>query len=143
VTVNLATGAGTGGDAQGDVFVSIENVIGSAFNDVIIAKANVWNNVFDGRGGDDTLTGGLGDDAFVFRLGEGSDAITDFSPLAASNNDVIQLVGFGAAFDTFAEVMAAASQNGADVVIDFGSGQTLTLQNLTLAALASADFIFG
>jgi Ca2+-binding RTX toxin-like protein len=143
VTVNLATGAGTGGDAQGDVFVSIENVIGSAFNDVIIAKANVWNNVFDGRGGDDTLTGGLGDDAFVFRLGEGSDAITDFSPLAASNNDVIELVGFGAAFDSFAEVMAAASQNGADVVIDFGSGQTLTLQNLTLAALASADFIFG
>jgi Ca2+-binding RTX toxin-like protein len=143
VTVNLATGAGTGGDAQGDVFVSIENVIGSAFADVIVGKANVWNNVFDGRGGDDTLTGGLGDDAFVFRLGEGSDAITDFSPLAASNNDVIELVGFGAAFDSFAEVMAAASQNGADVVIDFGSGQTLTLQNLTLAALASADFIFG
>ena len=40
VTVNLATGLGSGGDAQGDALVSIENVIGSAFNDVIVGKAN-------------------------------------------------------------------------------------------------------
>jgi Ca2+-binding RTX toxin-like protein len=143
VTVNLQTGSGTGGHAQGDVLVSIEDVIGSAFDDVIVGKNNVWDNVFDGRGGNDTYTGGLGNDVFVFRASSGADTVTDFSAAAASNNDAVQLVGFGAAFDSFAEVIAAASQVGADTVIDFGGGQTLTLQNTTLASLAAGDFIFG
>jgi Ca2+-binding RTX toxin-like protein len=141
VTVNLQTGSGAGGHAQGDVLVSIEDVIGSAFNDVIIGKNNVWDNVFDGRGGDDTYTGGLGDDVFVFRLNEGSDTITDF--LAGGADDAVQLAGFGAAFDSFGEIIAAATQIGADTVIDFGGGQTLTLQNVTLANLDASDFLFG
>ncbi len=143
VTVNLQTGLGTGGHAQGDVFVSIEDVTGSDFADVIVGKNNLWDNVFDGRGGNDTYTGGLGNDVFVFRASSGADAVTDFSPLALSNNDAVQLIGFGAGSDTFAEVIAAASQVGADTVIDFGAGQTLTLQNVTLASLTSDDFIFG
>ncbi len=141
VTVNLQTGAGSGGHAQGDVLVSIEDVIGSAFNDVIIGKNNVWDNVFDGRGGNDTYTGGLGNDVFVFRLNEGSDTITDF--VAGGAADAVQLAGFGAGFDSFAEVIAAATQVGADTIIDFGAGQTLTLQNVTLANLNAGDFIFG
>ncbi len=141
VTVNLQTGSGVGGHAQGDVLVSIEDVIGSAFNDVIIGKNNVWDNVFDGRGGNDTYTGGLGDDVFVFRLNEGADTITDF--VAGGAADAVQLAGFGAGFDSFAEVIAAATQVGADTIIDFGAGQTLTLQNVTLGALNAGDFIFG
>src|SRR6185436_1628474 len=35
-----------------------------------------------------------------------------------------------------------ATQQGADTVIDFGNGDTLTLQNVTLAALVAGDFIF-
>jgi Ca2+-binding RTX toxin-like protein len=143
VTVNLQTGLGTGGHAQGDVFVSIEDVTGSEFADVIIGKNNVWDNVFDGRGGNDTYTGGLGNDVFVFRAASGADTVTDFSVAALSNNDTVQLLGFGAAFDTFAEVIAAASQVGAHTVIDFGAGQTLTLQNVNLASLTSGDFLFG
>jgi Ca2+-binding RTX toxin-like protein len=141
VTVNLQTGSGLGGHAQGDVLVSIEDVIGSAFADVIIGKANVWDNVFDGRGGDDTYTGGLGDDVFVFRLNEGADIITDF--VAGGTADAVQLAGFGASFDSFAEIIAAATQIGADTIIDFGAGQTLTLNNVALANLTSGDFIFG
>ncbi len=141
VTVNLQTGAGLGGHAQGDVLVSIEDVIGSAFADVIVGKNNVWDNVFDGRGGNDTYTGGLGNDVFVFRLNEGADTITDF--VAGGIVDAVQLVGFGASFDSFGEIIAAATQIGADTVIDFGAGQTLTLQNVTLANLSSGDFIFG
>uniref|UniRef100_UPI0039F6C969 beta strand repeat-containing protein n=1 Tax=Herbaspirillum huttiense TaxID=863372 RepID=UPI0039F6C969 len=37
VTVNLANGSGSGGFAQGDSYSSIQNVIGSAFDDTIIA----------------------------------------------------------------------------------------------------------
>ncbi len=143
VTVNLQTGLGTGGHAQGDVFVSIEDVTGSEFADVIVGKNNVWDNVFDGRGGNDTYTGGLGNDVFVFRSNSGADTVTDFSASALSNNDAVQLIGFGAAFDSFAEVIAAATQAGAHTMIDFGAGQTLTLQNTTLASLTGGDFILG
>lgn len=58
-------------------------------------------------------------------------------------NDAVQLLGFGANFDTFAEVITAATQTGADIVFDFGGGQTLTLQNTNLASLTSNDFFFG
>jgi Ca2+-binding RTX toxin-like protein len=142
INVNLGTSVGLGGDAQGDALVSIENVIGSAFNDVIIAKANTTIDVFDGGGGDDIMTGGLGGDTFVFRFAQGSDTITDFIAGAAAA-DVVSLAGFGAAFDSFAEVIAAGAQIGADTVFSFGGGQTLTLQNVTLGALNAGDFIFG
>ncbi len=142
VTVNLQTGAGSGGHAQGDAYASIENVIGSAFGDTIIGKNNAWDNLFDGRGGNDTMTGGLGNDTFVFRINEGSDTVTDFSAGAASG-DVIQMAGWGAAFDTFAEMIAVGVQSGGDVVFSFGNGQTLTLQNVTLGNLNAGDFIFG
>jgi hypothetical protein len=55
----------------------------------------------------------------------------------------VELHGFGASFDSFAEIIAAATQIGADTIIDFGGGQTLTLQNVALANLAAGDFLFG
>lgn len=79
----------------------------------------------------------------MFRAGQGADTITDFSPLAASNNDVVQLVGFGTSFDSFVEIIAVATQVGADTVLDFGGGQTLTLQSVTLGSLTAGDFMFG
>jgi hypothetical protein len=55
VTVNLSTGAGTGGSAQGDTYVHIQNVIGSAFNDTFVGNIDV--NSFDGgSGGQDTVS---------------------------------------------------------------------------------------
>ena len=39
VTVDLSTGIGSGGDAQGDILVSIENVSGSAGTDTLIGNA--------------------------------------------------------------------------------------------------------
>ncbi|WP_233526687.1 MULTISPECIES: calcium-binding protein [unclassified Herbaspirillum] len=55
VTVNLSTGAGTGGSAQGDTYVHIQNVIGSAFNDTFVG--NIDANSFDGgSGGQDTVS---------------------------------------------------------------------------------------
>jgi Ca2+-binding RTX toxin-like protein len=94
-----------------------------------------------GANQDDTLTGGPGDDTFTFVLGDDNDVITDF--VAGGTDDQIDVSGFGAAFDSFAEVFSAASQVGADTVIDFGGGDTITLQNVTLGNLTAADFIFS
>jgi len=73
VTVDLAAGTGHGGDAEGDSLNSIENVIGSAFDDRLVA----------GTAGN-RLTGGDGADTFAFTAIADSppgapDSITDFS----------------------------------------------------------------
>ncbi|MBC7738643.1 MAG: Hint domain-containing protein, partial [Candidatus Saccharibacteria bacterium] len=60
VAVNLSTGRGTGGDAQGDTLAGIENLIGSAFSDVLTGDAGA--NVLLGGADDDTLAGGAGAD---------------------------------------------------------------------------------
>ena len=56
VSVSLATGSGSGGDAQGDKLINIENLTGSGFNDAL--EGNGDSNVLNGGGGADTLTGG-------------------------------------------------------------------------------------
>ncbi|WP_376099227.1 M10 family metallopeptidase C-terminal domain-containing protein [Roseomonas sp. CCTCC AB2023176] len=97
VTVNLLRPAANRGDAAGDVFSRIEDVIGSSFDDVIRgdAAANLLvggggTDRLRGEGGDDTLIGGAGadglhggDGADSFRFGspsEGRDVILDFTP---------------------------------------------------------------
>ncbi len=60
VTVDLATGAAAGGDAAGDTLTNIENVFGSSHSDMLTA-GNEASQLF-GNAGDDTLTGGDGDD---------------------------------------------------------------------------------
>jgi Ca2+-binding RTX toxin-like protein len=79
VTVNLATGTGKGGDAEGDKLVAIENVTGSAFNDVLTGDAGA--NVLSGGKGDDTLVGSGGGDTM-----DGGDGIdtADYSNSTAA-----------------------------------------------------------
>jgi Ca2+-binding RTX toxin-like protein len=60
VGINLATGRGFGGTAEGDTLISIENVFGSYHNDSIIGTAG--NNEFYGGNGNDVLKGGGGND---------------------------------------------------------------------------------
>ena len=66
VTVDLSTGAASGGDAEGDTFSSIERVRGSAFDDHLTGDAGA--NLLSGEGGNDTIIGGGGKDALY---GEG------------------------------------------------------------------------
>ena len=69
VTINLQTGGGSGGDAEGDSFISIENLVGTNLADKLTGStgANVlWggegNDQLDGGGGNDSLYGDAGDD---------------------------------------------------------------------------------
>ena len=92
-----------------------------------------------GGAGDDLLTGGAGNDTFVVRAGEGNDTIADMA-LGVRGGDVIDFAGV---FAGFAEVMAAAGQVGADVVIAIDTDTHLTLAGQTLDRLHANDFLFA
>lgn len=124
---------------------SIENIgllgSGNSFavgNDLDnIVTGNSGNNTLDGGGGNDILTGGAGADMFVIAKGQGNDIITDFTP---AQGDVIRLDNFG--FKSFADVAAIMQQVGTNVVLSFGDGQSLILQNTQTSSLSAANFIF-
>lgn len=73
-----------------DSLNSIENLLGSNFNDQLIGSAGA--NVLEGGLGNDVLTGGGGADTFVYRIPDnGVDTITDF---AADDRFYISATGF-------------------------------------------------
>src|SRR3546814_4359380 len=77
VTVNLATGTGTGGDAQGDTLSGIENLTGSDNDDVLTGDAGA--NVLDGGAGNDILTGGGGADTLIGGAGTDTASYAGYS----------------------------------------------------------------
>ena len=118
----LGSGVGTGGEAAGDIYNSIEGAVGSAFDDTM-ATADTGGTLF-GLGGADTLIGGAARD--VLLGGSGNDALSggggndvlrggdgDDTLLASTGNDFM-LGGAGA--DTF---VVGASDTGRTLVRDF------------------------
>ncbi|MFN0193774.1 MAG: calcium-binding protein [Aestuariivirga sp.] len=89
VVVDLAQNFGLNGDAKGDTFKSIENVVGSKFDDTITGN-EVANRVVGGEG-NDKLNGGTGDDVLVGGAGEdaldggaGARDVADYSEATAA-----------------------------------------------------------
>jgi len=157
---------GLEGDAAGDSYRGIENLTGSAYGDLLMgdggantilggggndqlngqAGDDVLNggagiDVITGGAGDDLLAGGAGTDLFVFRPGDGADRIADFAA-GAGSEDKIFIDNGAARPDSFADILAAASQVGADTVIDLGGGDQITLLGVDVGALAADDFLF-
>ena len=94
VNVNLSTGSGSGGEAAGDTYSSIENAAGSSYNDTMTGDAG--DNYLYGGAGNDALYGGQGDDtlrggpgADTLNGGEGLDVL-DYSTSTAAVNVNLQ-----------------------------------------------------
>jgi glucose/arabinose dehydrogenase len=88
VNVNLLTGLGSGGDAQGDILGGIESLIGSTHDDVL--TGDNATNTLDGRSGDDTLKGGAGNDTI-----EGSGGIDTIIYGGVRSNYTIAILADG------------------------------------------------
>ncbi|ETO12377.1 iron-regulated protein frpC [Reticulomyxa filosa] len=89
VEVNLATGAGKGGDAEGDTYIHIERILGSKYNDIIIGSDT--KDFLEGKEGDDTIYGGKGDDVITGGSGDNKlygEGGNDLFHLGEGNNDV-------------------------------------------------------
>ena len=65
VSVNLATGRGSGGDAEGDTLSGCEDVAGSPHDDTLIGDGR--SNWLSGGAGADSLVGGGGWDWLDYR----------------------------------------------------------------------------
>ena len=169
VEVDLAKGTAKGawgGQAFTDRLKNIENVRGS-LNDADKLYGDDADNGLDGRGGNDTLLGrggsdqllggegndkldgGFGDDVlsgqggldkFIFKGNFGHDTITDFD--ASKGAEDINLRGVSSIVNFVDLKNNHMSQVGADVVIDAGGGNVITLLDVSLAQLDKSDFIF-
>ncbi|MGB6230565.1 MAG: hypothetical protein WBF53_10610, partial [Litorimonas sp.] len=122
VTVNLGTNTAANGFAAGDTFTGVENLEGSAFDDVLTGD-DLSNRLYGGRG-DDTVDGGGGDDYIVG--GTGTDILTG-----------------GAGADTF---YAGAFLDGefSATVTDFERGDRIeigSVRNPDTGDFANASFI--
>ena len=151
VTVNLATGTGQGGHAEGDTLTGIENIIGSDHADHLIGsdeddhlngdggndtlEGGAGDDWLDGQDGEDLLTGGEGADTFVF--GDG-DTVTDFE----DGSDLINIhdmVHINA--DNF-DTNVTIRQSGDDVEVQIGDA-VLTLTGLSAADVTADDFVLA
>jgi len=122
VNANLLTGKVekflvAGVNAIVDTVVGIENMVGTAANDIIIGDANAnglsglgggdnldggaGNDTLDGGEGNDQLSGGLnndllkggkGDDTYFFKRGDGTDTIVE-NDAKQGNTDLLQFTG--------------------------------------------------
>lgn len=149
---NTIYGGGGADVLDGGDDLTFDFLYGGTGNDQLIG--NDWASNGDGLyggDGDDVITGkagadwtvtGTGNDTIVFADGGDGDTITDFAAGAATD-DVIDLSGItNTAMDSYAEVSAAATDNGTDTTIDFGSGDTIVLKDVVVADLHSDDFTF-
>lgn len=109
------------------------SAIGNDLDNTI--TGNAQDNLITGGLGNDILTGGGGSDVFVIGKGDGQDSVLDFK--TGTDGDVLRLDG--SSFGSFAEVKAAMTQVGLDVVLSLGGGQTVTLQNISLAEIAPTN----
>lgn len=137
VVVDLAAGTES---TTGTSLASIEAVVGTNGNDAIRGEAgNDWlsggagNDTLEGGLGSDSLLGGAGADQFVFHQGDGFDVVFGFE----TGIDVIDEAGrsdAGTAPNIF--------QDGSNLVIAFGNGDTLYLVGTSFATFnAGTDLL--
>lgn len=152
VHANLAVG-GIAGEAAGDTYATIENLIGSHYQDTLIGDAG--NNEIAGRAGDDTLSGGAGDDvlrgeggADVLDGGDGHDVATYYFSETGVSVDLATGTGLGgeAEGDTLTSIEAVQGSNIGDDIL-LGSNLADLLQGFggddVLEGRDGADIVHG
>lgn len=126
-------GGGTGADVirgkRGDDVIDGgdqgDNISGGTGNDTII-----------GGKGNDTLYGNNGNDVFVFTQGGNVDTIKDFE----LGVDKLDVTDFGTI--SISDALAALELAGSDTIINFGNGDKVILENVSVFDLGLDDFIF-
>ncbi len=137
VSVNLATGMTSGGDAAGDTLNNIENLLGSVHNDTLTGDDE--DNEINGFSGDDLLTGGLGNN--TLSGGIGADTI-----IAGEGLDLINgggSVGDTADYSNSDAAVTIGINNGGTVTGGYATGDTISASTEDLIGSAFDDSLTG
>ncbi len=159
VVVSLTSPFINSGDAAGDLYSSIENIIGSINADNLTGDANAnqldgddGNDTLNGGAGNDVLIGGVGNDLFiaggdragginiidVYNGGDDFDTVSYANATEAVFYDVsIGLPSGAASGDTWILIEAFALSNYSDT-FNLGSGDN---PSMTLRGLAGNDLL--
>ncbi|MEY8097790.1 calcium-binding protein [Falsihalocynthiibacter sp. S25ZX9] len=156
VRADLGYSSTNTGEAAGDTYVSIENLLGSSFDD-FLAGNNAANSLLGGNGddllvgrggndrlyggnnndrllggtGNDYLQGGQGADVFIFDANSGVDTISDY--------DALDLIRIQNGAETMADFTFTDTVEG--LLIEFGSVD-IFLSGLDRADVNASDFDF-
>lgn len=119
----------------GDVGQDILN--GGSGQDLLLG--GLGNDRLNGGAGGDRLLTGQGNDIVVYQPGSGNDVVFDFQQGA----DKIDLKSFFKDIPNFGfgDFQSRVTFSGS--TIDFGSGDTLRLNQITASTLTASDFIFA
>ncbi len=117
------------GDAAGDTYSSIEDIIGSGFADNL--TGNAGSNTLDGGNGDDTLTGGAGSDSLVG--GAGND-------LFIAGGDRLGGIGIADTYDGGADFDTVSYANATEAV---DIGISILPSAVATSGAAASDVYFG
>ncbi len=156
VVVDLSTGVGSAGEADGDTYIGIEYVYGSQFDDTITGDDGVnrlvghdgndtingggGNDYILGESGNDILTGGSGADVFLFHnADEGNDVITDFWAGAGRTDRI--WVKDNTGLDDFSDVLANMVDTVDGTLLTTLTG-TILFEGLEISDFVADDFIF-
>jgi beta-glucanase (GH16 family) len=98
-----------------------------------IIRGGSTRQTIDGGAGNDVLIGGGGADTFIISKGNGTDLITDFS-----SDDTIRLDGYGVT--SFDQLINQSSQQGTNLWLNLGNGESVVLANTTADDLSADQF---
>jgi Ca2+-binding RTX toxin-like protein len=147
VAMSINAGTGTAIGVGTTSFSNIQRIIGSNFDDALVAGST--GVILIGGGGHDSLTGGSGadtlvassggailaggggGDTFVFQAGGHQAVINDFKP--SSEHDLLKVYGYAS---------GVVSQQGADTLITLSATDSVLLKNVATASLQAGDIVY-
>jgi Ca2+-binding RTX toxin-like protein len=140
IKANLASGRGSGGDAERDTYGSIENIVGSDQDDEIIGsdadnelrgyfgadalRGGAGDDMISGEVGNDVLAGGRGSDTYIYGLGDDHDIIEDWN-----DPESVDVLSLGSGISQSLVSVTRGTSGFWDLILNFGSTGSVTIRS--------------